>query len=374
MLVLHAIWLPALDAQAAHLALWGESGHEQAPAGRPGRAQHPFSAPPQALAAALRLAELKVSAEEAALTLRLPTVGKWPQPSRAHLLADAPTGKLKLKVWSVPALLVAPRDSLAMLLNLPGPDDDTPGLEIAADARFWQAAARWTLELLAGQRFQPALEPLDGERCLACWQPVLDADDDRARLEQFVTVMPPAARAAALDDFSSRALLLDFLNTVVDAFCRANAAHTPRRKRARPSDGERWLQALGAEDSGLELPEPFIEQYQAWSQPAQTGAANFRLCFRLDPPETKFTDDVVVPKARAQDWLVRYFLQAHDDASLLVPAESVWRSRGSALTFLNRKFDEPQEKLLAGLGLAARIFTPIEDSLRQARPEGCALD
>src|SRR5262249_7276304 len=82
----------------------------------------------------------------------------------------------------------------------------------------------------------------------------------------------------------------------------------------------------------------------------------------------------VVPKARAQNWSVRYFLQAHDDASLLVPAETVWRSRGSALTFLNRRFDAPQEKLLAGLGLAARIFAPIEDSLSLARPEACALD
>jgi SNF2 family DNA or RNA helicase len=83
---------------------------------------------------------------------------------------------------------------------------------------------------------------------------------------------------------------------------------------------------------------------------------------------------VVVPKARAEDWTLRYFLQANDDASLLVPAEAVWRERGSALKFLNRKFDQPQEKLLAGLGLAARIFAPIEDSLRAARPEGCALD
>ena len=370
MLVLHAIWLPASDAQPAHLALWGESGAAQTAAGRRGPARHPFSAPPQALSAALGL----TAAEESVLTLRLPTIGKWPQPSRAFLLSDTPTGKVKLKAWTVPAVRLTAADSLSALINLPGPDDDTPGLELGADARFWQAAARWALELLAGQKFKPTLEPLDGERCLARWEPTLDAAEDQARLDQLARAMPPAARAAADDTIAPRAMVLGFVNTVVDAFCRANAALAPRRKRLRPSPGERWLQALSAENPELNLPPAFIEQYQAWSQPAEAGAGNFRLCFRLDPPETKFTDDIVVPKARAEDWLVRYFLQAHDDASLLVPAEAVWRSRGSALTFLNRKFDAPQEKLLAGLGLAARIFTPIENSLRQARPEGCALD
>ncbi len=379
MLILHTVWLTAGEARAAHLALWGESGPELTATGRRGLAHHPFSAPPQALAAALAVTGPAAAAEESMLTLRLPTVGKWPQPSRSFLLGDAPTGKVKLKAWTVPTVRLAPRDSLAALINLPGQSDETPGLELGADARFWQAAARWALELLAGQKFRPTLAPVEsdrGERCVARWQPVLDAVDDQSRLDQLARAMPPAARAAAADDAAAapRALLLDFLNTVIDAFCRENVALAPRRKRARPSLGERWLQALSAEDAKLDLPPAFLEQYQAWSQPAEAGAGNFRLCFRLDPPETKFTDDVVVPKARAQDWIVRYFLQAHDDASLLVPAEAVWRSRGSALTFLNRKFDEPQEKLLAGLGLAARIFTPIEDSLRQGRPEGCALD
>src|SRR5262249_43511253 len=38
-----------------------------------------------------------------------------------------------------------------------------------------------------------------------------------------------------------------------------------------------------------------------------------------------------------------------------------------------RKFDYPQERLLAGLGRASRLFPPLETSLRSARPEVCAL-
>src|SRR5258708_31378515 len=174
MLVLHVVWLPEADTQPAHLAVWGESGSAPTAAGRHTPARHPFSAPPQALTAALGLA----APEETALTLRLPTVGKWPQPSRAFLLADAPTGKTKLKAWTVLALHLTPADALAALINLPSPDDDTPGLELGADARFWQAAARWALELLAGQKFKPTLETVDGQRYTARWQPVLDAADD----------------------------------------------------------------------------------------------------------------------------------------------------------------------------------------------------
>jgi SNF2 family DNA or RNA helicase len=40
---------------------------------------------------------------------------------------------------------------------------------------------------------------------------------------------------------------------------------------------------------------------------------------------------------------------------------------------MERHFDNPQEELLAALGLAARIFAPIERSLRSSKPLGVAL-
>ncbi len=376
MLILHLTWLLAIGTNPSQLALWGESDQAHVRSGRQGKNAHPFSASLHLLKEALPLPELRAAAEETTLTARLPTIGKLPQPSRAILLSNVPMGKASLKAWSVPALLFAPGEALTLLINLPGPDEETPGVELGADARFWQTATRLALEVLSGQKFQPALVDESG-RCLARWRPMLDTAGDQARLDKLVQALPPVARAVTRTEKdpepAPRALLTDFLNTVTDAFAREHAVFTPRRRNARLSHGDLWLAALCAEDAEVELPEDFLEQYRAWSQPAATGEGNFRLCFRLDPPETKFTDEVVVPQARAEDWALRYFLQANDDASLLVPAETVWRERGSALKFLNRKFDQPQEKLLAGLGLAARIFAPIETSLRQARPEGCAL-
>ncbi|MDQ3699637.1 MAG: DEAD/DEAH box helicase, partial [Chloroflexota bacterium] len=105
----------------------------------------------------------------------------------------------------------------------------------------------------------------------------------------------------------------------------------------------------------------------------------FRVCFRLEPPETEPPETASPAPARTEtkapetSWTLRYLLQASDDPSLLVPASEVWRQRGTMARFLNRRLEQPQERLLAGLGRAARLFPPLEASLRAARPEACPL-
>src|SRR5205085_5499936 len=91
----------------------------------------------------------------------------------------------------------------------------------------------------------------------------------------------------------------------------------------------------------------------------------FRTCFRLDAPSED--EDSL-------DWHIDFLLQANDDRSLLVPSENVWRERSSTLTFLKRKFENPQGRLLADLGKASRLFPAIEESLRTARPMGLSLN
>jgi SNF2 family DNA or RNA helicase len=69
-----------------------------------------------------------------------------------------------------------------------------------------------------------------------------------------------------------------------------------------------------------------------------------------------------------------YLIQAKDDPSLLVPAEEVWKKSQGALTHLGHRFEQTQEKLLAGLGYAARLFPPIASSLKSKRPIDLSLD
>ncbi len=369
MLILHTAWLPPTPATPPRLALWGETN--TAPAARKSKARrrlalHPFSATFEELQRALPLSDL--SAEPTPLIARLPTLGGEPQPSRPYLRETLTTGQLTLQTWQIPALTFAPRDALALLINF------TAESPLGDGARYWQTAARWVLHLLTRQRYLPALvEAGDGWR--AVWKPLFDSQEEQTQLEMLVKALPPAARAVQREkdaELGPRALLIDFLNNTVDAFARASADFGLRKRRA-VSLGEKWLTALTATDPTLDLPPDFITQYQKWSQPLGATDGNFRLCFRLDPPETRLTNDLYIPQAQADDWSLRYFLQASDDPSLLVPAETVWQERGQTLKYLNRKFDQPQERLLAGLGFASRMFAPIEKSLTHARPDACAL-
>jgi SNF2 family DNA or RNA helicase len=58
----------------------------------------------------------------------------------------------------------------------------------------------------------------------------------------------------------------------------------------------------------------------------------------------------------------------------LLAADAVWQARGDALQQLGRRFEQPQETLLAGLGYAARLFPPIAAGLKAARPMQLPLD
>jgi SNF2 family DNA or RNA helicase len=398
--ILHGTWLNSeYTDEDSGFALWAETSQDR-PAHKAGRSPikcvkpHPFALSAETLRRAwldlLPLADesIKTDAEESIAVVQLPSTSIGPQASPGLLRETEEgkgQGKLKLSSWQVEVLVVPPVDVPGFLIGLPSEDDTTPGIKLGADLRFWSLAARLALELLARQRYVPALLKQDN-RYLAVWQPQLNDPADEARLNQLAEAMPPVCRAVARPKdkrapSASRALLQNFLSIVVDAFVRCKVDYGRYDPTAYPAVADAWLQALVedspiVEESDANL-SAFYEQYRAWAEPVPgaAGGDTFRICFRLDPPPTdEEVQDIVVPKAKTEDWALRYFLQASDDPSLLVPAEQVWRERGSTLKFLNRKFDAPQERLLAGLGQASRIFTPIEASLRAARPEACPLN
>src|SRR5258707_15459867 len=197
------------------------------------------------------------------------------------------------------------------------------------------------------------------------------------------TLMPPVCWAylSPGERFSSlpQNMLAHFLNQTLDAYVRESLSSVdllpPRRNNRRSaalSPAEQWLQALAADDAILRATAQellsFSKAMGAWLNQLRPVALNapFRTCFRLDPP----SED----SKNGSAWHVNYYLQANDDRSLLVPADKVWKERSSTLTFLKRKFENPQERLLADLGRASRLFPAIEDSLRTARPKELKLD
>jgi SNF2 family DNA or RNA helicase len=383
--VLHGVWQPGDADEPGDFCVWAEmpAAGEPAPGARDlGAAPHPFAATAAELSAALyplapflwgrRKPKRGLESLPARpLRLRLPAVRGRPCASPELGVGAGPAGRVRLAPFRVPAVPLTPEEALRVLVALPPQPD---GLRLGADLRTWSAAGKLALELLARQHYIPALRE-SGRALHARWEPVFDDPDVQARLALLARAMPPAARAAAGDDVTPGALLHDFLASVIDECVRGWAAFAPEVDRAASRDplAAAWLNALWNEAPVRVARQDrarLLEYDRAWRTllaPAEAGAP-FRICFRLEPPAAE-SGDLRVEGA----WRLSYFLQANDDPSLLVPAEQAWRERGGALEFLNRRFAQPQERLLAGLGQAARVCPPVERSLRDARPAGAAL-
>jgi hypothetical protein len=372
--VLHGTWVP----EARLFVLWGENTAVDPRTRFSKRAKiapHPYDLGFDALLNYVAELAPKAQPDGGDVTIWLPGAGKLTQPSpeaRAAGLGD-PEGTIQLLRWRVEALTLRPYDALELLIRLPARVEAGAGLALGGDLRFWQQAALLVLHALIEQRYAPTLEQQSGGRLVAGWLPDLEP----GLLAGMARNMPPLCRALAPDPASAPQplpMIEHFLQTGLDAFIRRVGARVPSARLPRLARAP-WLKALIGEDRRLAANAPeakkTYETWQGWRGLAETaatgaGAGAFRVCFRLeDPTETDPEQEPV--------WGLSYLLQAADDPSLLIDAATVWRSRGKTLTYLERRFDQPHERLLAALGVAARFFSPVERSLRSAKPTGVPL-
>jgi len=305
------------------------------------------------------------------------------------------SGVLRLVPWRIEGIGVPILHMLDVLAALPAMNHQRPGdHRLGADLRYWGLAAKFALELLARGCFIPGIRAHDGT-VRGAWLPALDDPHDQARAQVLVRNMPPVCRAlfrersemSHHDGPEAHDVLHSFLSQLIDSAVRAWAPLSPQaaslnmeassRFQASPQISQVWWQSLWSTKSKIDWPTSreqeltrFYQSWQSWTYRAQPAVdAAFRLCFRLEPPEFDSDSGRVI----SPDWVLRYFLQAHDDPSLLVPAQQVWCERGSTMSYLNHRFDQPQEKLLAGLGMAARLCPAIERSLKSRCPEAATL-
>jgi len=367
--VLHGTWLPA----ESRLFLWGEVAQRSTRRRRQGKLPaHPAQLAVEALHE--RLAGLPSSIAvppERELTIWLPAVGSAPLPGRELRAAgvEAPPGVPTLAPWRVRGLLLSPEQTIDLLLGLATASD------IGGDLRAWRVATLLVVELVAGQQLLPGLVR-DGQRLRAAWQPRPDPAT-AGRIAALARALPPLCRAVVDDPARAirpRDLLDAFLATVADALVRDLAASdqtlAPRLNRLPKGPlppGAAWLAALLTTNPALQLQgreaDELFKAWQAWAGQEQiAGDESFRITFRLEPPPDERTP-----------WVLSYMLQATDDPSLLVPAGQLWRERGQLFHYLDRRFEHPQERLLRGLGFAARLVPPIERSLRERAPEQATL-
>ena len=378
------------------ILFWAETSESAAPGRSRGRVSanpkpkaHPFCAPPQAIRALLGCK----AGDEGILTLRLPATrrGPLPSPELVHnwqLDDDAQPRKDTLPFlapWIIVGWWLPLAEALPLLVNLPELDAENVQFVLGADTCFWGHAAALVLETLAAHKLVPVIAPADasGKVFHARWLPVLDGPQDGPRLAQLEAAMPPVCRAAyslspgvpgdekAETHASPRALLGTFLNAGCDALARqAGKAAAPRFSSDADNPANRWLEALFRTNPTIKASpvqaQSLFNSHRLWMRNLSiAGDAAFRITFRLEAPAQQ--------SAKA-DWVLHYLLQARHDPSLLISANDVWKKTGSVLTGLGRRFEQPQEKLLAGLGYAARLFPPITESLKSKRPAQLALD
>nr|WP_240947653.1 DEAD/DEAH box helicase [Planosporangium mesophilum] len=361
-MVVHGLWR-----STGRLALWAEDAALPAPAARrgrrPSRQPHPYAAAHGTLIAALGAVGVPGTVE-----LLLPTAGGAPVASPQFVRDEITSARVTLSGWLVPTLEYEPDEALRIVRTLNEAESAgelTPG----ATVRHLGAVVEFAGDLVARGRLLPTAEPGP----MASWRPVL-AGADAAWVQSLALALPPAGRAEVTagtgpgvraSEVTARSVLATALDALVDAAARAALSSYPTIGQQPRTAAEAWLAALtgpgrrfSAHPAELDR---LTRELAEWQRDAVGGPV--RACFRLVEPQ----EDAEEP-----DWELQLALQVADQPSMVVDAERVWRSRG-ALKALARRIDSPQETLLAELGRASRLYPPIVDALREARPSALTL-
>ena len=360
MFVVHASWLGAATSGLGGLAVWGEdSSAPRTSTRRRGRAPrvqpHPYAASHADLVALVPSVGDRAAPETATLTL--PTRGGGPVAS-PELVRDEISevkGDLRAGRWQVPTLVLEADLALDLLRGL----DDEGGTYAASVVHLIELAG-FAADLVTRGRLLPTVLPNPPR---AVWRPVLTGPD-AAWTRVLASSMPlPLAAANPGEEFS---IWSDALDALVDAAARAALDPTQLKiGRAGTPATRAWLAALTGEERRFAADPQALATLavgvSAWQQDAVEGPV--RACFRL-----------MEPAIDSDDWQVGFGLQAADEPSLFVDADAVWRSRGKTLAALARHVDAPQERFLAELGKASRLYPELDGALRAARPRGLTLD
>lgn len=407
MAILHGNWIP--QHQGGYLFIWGETWRPQTSvveaATKKGILSHPLAMTQGELISLLRSRSLDLDPSSTGVKGKgkgevAPGRGRrWTREAIAsptQIVADKPTypiyspkvseeiNALYLYPWEVEGLCLNANDAMKFLQSLPLSSFKASDAYVGGEMRFWAQVCRWSLDLIARGKFLPGVYR-DELKAIACWQPLLDSAVDRERLEKFAQQMPAACRTyqdeSELFDCpflnlpaAPDKLLLAFLSSTINAQVRTwgnstlPTTATPVREwlqgLSRVSDNliQATGEAVGRLETALQNWTAAVQDYIVVSPSQGLGQNLYRTCFAIYPPASGETN-----------WRLEYFLQAADDGEFLISASRIWNHTTAELIHQGRRINHPQETFLKGLGLAARLFAPIEPSLRERRPQSCFL-
>lgn len=385
MATLHGSWISG--ANEGYFFLWGEMWRSRSGIASPTidpatAASHPFCLNDSELRASTKTLGIAIAPSNEAwrqqrvvLPTQMASDGMPLLPllsAKMHAERDA---NLALHPWLVSGWQLPPQQAIALLAALPPRTWTGEEQTISNDLYIWRNIYRWGLDLLARSKFLPTLAIAQPGAGKSRWEPLLDNSSDLNRWQEFSRYLPEATRAYSDPPPNAEALVLDFLNAILDVqIRRETSAKIPPVTNAAV---KHWLQSLAKPSGWFESEPAALERLEkaiaTWIIPIReslgsecwqrSGGDRFRTCLHLRPPASE-----------ESDWTLAYYLQAIDDERYTIPAEIVWRSPGEQLVYRGRAVAYPQETLLKGLGLAARLYEAIATSLETPAPVACQLD
>ena len=289
-------------------------------------------------------------------------------------------GRSGIRPAKVPGLALGPAAAARWLSRLDAACAGT-GLQPGPSLRAWSAAAALLLDLLARGRFVPALRAEAG--CLAAgWTLAVPEAEEARRLDLLESALPDLCRAVVPPGRSpgsfrpqaAGALLGAFLQAAGEALAtgllEGAPAPPPVAAGGRAPATQHWLAALSgrkARDLPPTLPDgaALYGAVTEWIAPvtAARGHEELRTGLRLLLPEEN----------EAGNWELELFLQAEGEPPATAPARVIWEGAGQELHLGNRRYRQPERRLLTDLDAMSRLFPPLEPLCRAAAPSRLAV-
>ena len=329
------------------------------------------------------------------LFLYLPTINSRPVSSVNGIFKNKSDSEIKLKWWKVEVIKIDLKASGRLFINIFCPENINNldfDLEIGIGLLYWSQAFKFALKLLAKQKFIPKYnESILQTKTQSKWKIILNNTVDADIFNILNREMPIICRIMSLkkviDEYQpirSEILIESFLNHVIDNYSRMwledNFSGNEFEEKINEDLIIYWLSSLKSKDGVMELSteigNEFKNMLNQWTASIDEtiNQSVFRTCFCLEPPDEKFESSITrYLSINKGFWSLQFFIQAKDDPSLLIPANQVWSSNEDTISFLNKRFDYPQEQLLIDLIKASEIFSPIRESLYNACPIDCEL-
>lgn len=417
MMILHAIW------SDASLHLWGERRPEPSAGPADGRTFRPPDTPrtpdqPRADHARADAADGSASrwlcfamddgalrrtlgdvydsllvsgASSGSLTLRIPHRNGQPLASNGFALPQRLSREdeaASLEPVRVPTLVFAAADAIDLLAGSPSLARDD--LRLGASTLYWSRVAALVLELLAKQRFVPAIHDAGQDRYRGYWRVVVDDEDTSDRLGRLIGSMPPICRSVVAEGapLQGSELVENFLWTTVDALVRrcldgdelAHAIHDCGDGACPPQ--MYWLRSVVGADpvlgGSVEQARSIHETVRDWVGKLEPSdpARSCRTCFCLHAPPTDGEGPVPSDSSPSAEgtWRLTLHVQAISEPALtLSAAQLLDEERAAVPRILKRPFDNALEQLRKDVAVAARHFPPLAACVPASGPVECSL-